>query len=142
MKRILSAILFVVLCAPLSGSTTMVDWSSQVKNKPARQLNFGWEDPATAQTLRTIDGIWAPENSTVTLVSVRCLADTSDAVVQVRIGGASALSSNLTCGSSAWSTAATAFSTSTLTTSGYLGVQFISGTAKKIMFSIKYTGNN
>ena len=101
--------------------------------KAPKQINFTLYDPNTSIPASTIPGIWRAEYGNITATAVSCSSDTGDAVIQLT---GIALSGNLTC-SSGWATS-TSFSTATLAQGGSIGLQVVSGTAKRINVSIKY----
>jgi len=112
--------------------TTIGALNSHVK--APKQINFTLYDPNTSIPASTIPGIWRAEYGNITATAASCSADTGDAVIQLT---GIALSGNLTCSSGGWATS-TSFSTATLAQGGSIGLQVVSGTAKRINVSIKY----
>ena len=112
--------------------TTIGALNSHVK--APKQINFTLYDPNTSIPASTIPGIWRAEYGNITATAVSCSADTGDAVIQLT---GIALSGNLTCSNGGWATS-TSFSTATLVQGGSIGLQVVSGTAKRINVSIKY----
>lgn len=107
--------------------------------KAPEQINFSLFDPNVAIPASTIVGIWRAEYGAATVTKVSCMADTADAVIQIKkTTSTNVLSANLTCGNGSWLNTTT-FAAAAFALADDLGLQVVSGTAKRINVSIQYT---
>ncbi|HWR54800.1 MAG TPA: hypothetical protein VN428_27070, partial [Bryobacteraceae bacterium] len=110
--------------------------------KRHQQISFTLTDPNAAIPANAAPvWVWRAEYSAATATQVWCFSDTGDSVIMLQHsnGPANILAANLTCGASGSTT--TSFSAATIPHLYALGYKVISGTAKQIMVSVKYTGN-
>jgi hypothetical protein len=110
--------------------------------KRHQQVSFTLTDPNVAIPANLAPvWVWRAEYSAATATQVWCFSDTGDAVIMLQHsnGPTNILAANLTCGASGSTTAS--FSAATIPHLYALGYKIISGTARQIMISVKYTGN-
>ncbi len=107
--------------------------------KAPKQINFSLFDPNAAIPASTIPGIWMAEYGAATVTKVSCSADTADAVIQIKKNtSTNVLGASLTCGNGSWLNTTT-FAAASFALGDNLGLQVVSGTAKRINVSIQYT---
>jgi hypothetical protein len=127
-----------------------IDWTQALRVLPDgdvsipkrhQQINFTLYDPNVALAAQTVPGLWRAAYGAATVAGVACMADTGDAVIQIKKNAnTNVLASNLTCGNGAWAGAAS-LAVPSLALGDDLGLQVISGTAKRVNITINYTGN-
>ncbi len=122
---------------PGSANLTTLGTLSQYVKAP-KQINFSLWDSATSLLAGTIPGIWRAEYGGAALVSVACMADTAGTLIQIRKNTSmNMLAANLTCGNGIWASTSS-FSVSALLQNDDIGLQILSGSAKRINVSIRY----